>query len=421
MAEKQLLQTRLKSINSPPDNNAKQLELTRSKVASILTAPNYQQCQEFIEKIKEKRFNKVKERQVRKLNNLINKKEGGITWQSIQVFPAARASPWVNNRQAANNSQAGRLISRAPPQASQEDSALPQSNILQVGNPQGLLADSSLSPAESAVSQADSSQLSPGESALSPAESELSQAGSSPPCIEDRALPQSDFSQAGSSQASLGDSTLSLAESELSQAGSSQPSLEDSALSQSDISQAGSSKSSLEDSTLQAESAVLPQAVRHLARLRASHSSRQAGTTPREDSSISLSVRQHGSPGGISPGQCFPGSKGFPQNRHITPLGSSPLEEPNPKWVINLSSKPLTPVQRSVLAKGPNFAVTPKHPPNLEYITAIEAACTKLSQQDAEELRANINWVLRDSHLPNPNLTKAQNLAIRNLKGIGTA
>ena len=68
MAEEQLLQTRLKSINSLLDNNAKQLELTRSKIASILTAPNYQQCQEFIEKIKEKRFNKVKERQVRKFN-----------------------------------------------------------------------------------------------------------------------------------------------------------------------------------------------------------------------------------------------------------------------------------------------------------------------------------------------------------------
>ena len=63
--EKQLLQTRLKSINSPLDNNTKQLELTRSKIASILTAPNYQQCQEFIEKIKEKTFNMVKERQVR--------------------------------------------------------------------------------------------------------------------------------------------------------------------------------------------------------------------------------------------------------------------------------------------------------------------------------------------------------------------
>ena len=62
-----------------------------------------------------------------------------------EVSPAARAFPQVNNRQAANNSQAGRLIPRASPQASQEDSALPQSNIYQAGNPQGLLADSSLS------------------------------------------------------------------------------------------------------------------------------------------------------------------------------------------------------------------------------------------------------------------------------------
>ena len=91
-------------------------------------------------------------------------------------------------------------------------------------------------------------------------------------------------------------------------------------------------------------------------------------------------------------------------------------EEPNPKWVINLSNKPLTPAQRSVLAKGPNFVVTPRQPPNLEYITAIEAACTKLSQQDAEELRADINRVLRSSHPPKPNLTKAQNAALRELK-----
>ena len=97
------------------------------------------------------------------------------------------------------------------------------------------------------------------------------------------------------------------------------------------------------------------------------------------------------------------------------PQGSS-KEEPNPKWVINLSNKPLTPAQSSVLAKGHNFVVTPRQPPNLEYITAIEAACTKLSQQDAEELRADINRVLRSSHLPKPNLTKAQNIALRELK-----
>ena len=56
----------------------------------------------------------------------------------------------------------------------------------------------------------------------------------------------------------------------------------------------------------------------------------------------------------------------------------------------------------SVLAKETNFVVSPKHPPNLEYITAIETACTKLSQQDAEELRADINRVLRSSHPTNP-------------------
>ena len=107
------------------------------------------------------------------------------------------------------------------------------------------------------------------------------------------------------------------------------------------------------------------------------------------------------------------GNNSTPPARH--PQGSS-KEEPNPKWVINLSNKPLTPAQRSVLAKGPNFAVTPRQPPNLEYITAIEAACTKLSQQDAEELRANINRVLRSSHPPKPNLTKNQMSALRELK-----
>ena len=75
----------------------------------------------------------------------------------------------------------------------------------------------------------------------------------------------------------------------------------------------------------------------------------------------------------------------------------------------------MTQTQRSFLAKGPNFAVSPKHPPNLEYITAIEAACTKLSQQDAKELRDNINGDLRSSH-SKPNLTKAQNIALRELK-----
>ena len=54
----------------------------------------------------------------------------------------------------------------------------------------------------------------------------------------------------------------------------------------------------------------------------------------------------------------------------------------------------------SLLAKGPNYVVTPRHPPKLEYITAIESVCTKLSQQEAEELKVNIHRVLRASHPP---------------------
>ena len=60
-------------------------------------------------------------------------------------------------------------------------------------------------------------------------------------------------------------------------------------------------------------------------------------------------------------------------SRHSLPQrGENTLEDLKLKWVINLSSKPLTQMQRSLLAKGSNFAVTPRHPPNLEYITYIE-------------------------------------------------
>ena len=59
-AEKQLLQARLKSINSLLDNNAKQIDLSSSQIASILPTPSYRKCQEFVEKVKELRFKKLK-------------------------------------------------------------------------------------------------------------------------------------------------------------------------------------------------------------------------------------------------------------------------------------------------------------------------------------------------------------------------
>ena len=78
------------------------------------------------------------------------------------------------------------------------------------------------------------------------------------------------------------------------------------------------------------------------------------------------------------------------------------------KWIINLSNTPLTQSQESLLSKGPNYAITPENSPNLDYITAIETACQKLNNQDAEELRADINGLLRKSHAPRPNLKKRE-------------
>ena len=60
--------------------------------------------------------------------------------------------------------------------------------------------------------------------------------------------------------------------------------------------------------------------------------------------------------------------------------------EKTKKWVINLSSIPLTKEQESLLAHGPNFAITPKKPPVGDYITNIEKVCQSLDTNVAEEL-----------------------------------
>ena len=80
----------------------------------------------------------------------------------------------------------------------------------------------------------------------------------------------------------------------------------------------------------------------------------------------------------------------------------------NNKWVINLSKTSLTKAQESLLAKGPNFALAPSTFPSMEYIAAVESICSKLKKQDAEELRAEVNSLLKRMHTPKPNLTKQE-------------
>ena len=86
------------------------------------------------------------------------------------------------------------------------------------------------------------------------------------------------------------------------------------------------------------------------------------------------------------------------------------------KWVINLSKTELTAAQKSVLSKGPNFDISPSNIPNLDYITAIETICSKLKEEDAAELRGNINGILRKGKAAKPNLNKEERIALNQLR-----
>ena len=72
-AEKDL-QSRVISINSILGDNAKQRELSRSKLESFVSTTIMDKCQQFLDKVGELRFLKIKERRVNKFNRLLLKR-----------------------------------------------------------------------------------------------------------------------------------------------------------------------------------------------------------------------------------------------------------------------------------------------------------------------------------------------------------
>ena len=72
--------------------------------------------------------------------------------------------------------------------------------------------------------------------------------------------------------------------------------------------------------------------------------------------------------------------------------------------------------QVSILSKGPNFDFAPTNPPNVEFISAVEAACQRLPEQDAQELRAEVNILLKRAKPPKSNITKEEKKALKELR-----
>ena len=65
------------------------------------------------------------------------------------------------------------------------------------------------------------------------------------------------------------------------------------------------------------------------------------------------------------------------------------------KWVINISSKPLTKAQETLLAHGPNLAMAPRSTPVTEYVAVIEHACSRMQHGEAEELRGQVKTIIK--------------------------
>ena len=92
-AEKDLLQARIKAINNILDQVNRETQDCRAKLTSIISQERLEQCQDFINKVSELRFNKVKQRQINKLNHLVSKKEGNITSNNITLNRHVQSLP----------------------------------------------------------------------------------------------------------------------------------------------------------------------------------------------------------------------------------------------------------------------------------------------------------------------------------------
>ena len=207
-AEKELLQARIKSINFILDSTSQQLEECRSKLATIISTQKLRECQDFVDKVSENRFNKVKQRQINKLNLLTTKKEGNITRSNTNLNyyshnhnhnynslgnsqVISQVPPGEDNRSSQAGPPHGEAnTSPAPLHASSqagEDSALPQAGATPPGE------DASLSQVSTPhLTPLPSLPTSPGEDAsLSQASTPLTPLPSQPtPPGEDASLPQ---------------------------------------------------------------------------------------------------------------------------------------------------------------------------------------------------------------------------------------
>ena len=85
-AEKQLLQDRIRCINTIIEDNGNNINKWRSRLASLATnTTDIDKCSKFINKVREDRFFKFRDRQVNKFNRLDSKSKNSSSSHNNQV------------------------------------------------------------------------------------------------------------------------------------------------------------------------------------------------------------------------------------------------------------------------------------------------------------------------------------------------
>lgn len=86
------------------------------------------------------------------------------------------------------------------------------------------------------------------------------------------------------------------------------------------------------------------------------------------------------------------------------------------KWICNLSKHILTEAERTILAQGLTFTVTPKRIPHEDLILATELACERIPDRGQKaSLRNEVAGIPKTTRLPPSNITKEEAEAVRTL------
>ena len=110
------------------------------------------------------------------------------------------------------------------------------------------------------------------------------------------------------------------------------------------------------------------------------------------------------------------------QERKLTRLQRN-RDKKRPKtdknWVRNISSRPLDKTETHVLSYGLKHSVTPKRIPTESIVSSVEAVLSRqrdLSESAKDNIRSRIASTVQSASIPNNNLTKDEQQALKRLK-----